>query len=182
MDTSIMEEKTMGGAENVSLNDSLLLRGAGGFGGYNNGHVGVDGPVFQHAVDAINQSTENQADCTREVIGLQVASSQQAFENLTRANEFNLINKSIVDAEFRSNDRQRDSDREAAANFRSISEKLAAIEKQQAIDTGDLKAEAAAIKATLAANKEISELNAQLTALKTQVACGCVTGCSTPCS
>lgn len=81
----------------------------------------------------------------------------------------------------RLSDGQRDIEREMMSNFRFMDNKLCSIEKQQAVDTGELKANQRAIEAKIDANQKYNELLARNTALETQVACGCTTGCSTPC-
>jgi hypothetical protein len=59
--------------------------------------------------------------------------------------------------------------------------RFAELSKQQAVDNGTTQARLSAIDAKLDANQKYNELFAENQSLKTQVACGCVTGCATPC-
>lgn len=76
-----------------------------------------------------------------------------------------------------------------AAEGRRSDDKFAALtDKQHDADIRnvqqfcDLKAGHEAIKVQIDANQKFNELFAENQALKTQVACGCVSGCSTPCN
>ena len=154
--------------------------GLGGFGGYNYGQFA--GPS-SNAV-RINRNLEvGEANdrCTKQVLGAGLDRiSAQNFEG-----RFNAAVTSIRDGQFqselRNGDRLRDIEREIAQNARVAAECCCELKLENCKNTAMLSAE---IKAVEGRNIErsLNAANAELIALRTQVACGCVTGCSTPCT
>lgn len=138
-------------------------------------------------LDRNAQEIENQADCTREVLSKSIDASTQAFENLTRQSQFNRLCDRLTDSEFRNGDRLRDLDREIQANAREAAKcccetqkQIAQVEAKLSLQACEDKAQIIAeIKAVESRNveRELNAANAELTALKTQIACGC---CNTP--
>lgn len=111
-------------AEDFGTQDIITGRGLGigGF-GYGQGY----GPFASPGMNAVrldrnSQMTENQADCTREVLSTDIAGVRQSFENLTRDNQFSAITKSVNDSEFRNIDRFSNIERELNANARAAAE------------------------------------------------------------
>lgn len=119
------------------------------------------------------------------------------------ADKFTAARDQSVNFEFRQIDRLRDIERENAANARIAADRccetqkeilkleasnnlqFAGVSKQAAIDHGATTARLAAIEAKIDANKEISELRAQLQTQQIFATCGCGCGggvkpCPTP--
>jgi hypothetical protein len=108
--------------ENGSLNateiavGSLLAGNRGGYGaggGAWGGGYGGYGPFASPGANAVRlnrngQNIKEQGDCTRTLIGQGLDSVRNAFENVTRDNQFSAVTKQVTDAEFRSIDRMRD--------------------------------------------------------------------------
>lgn len=161
-------------------------------GGYNQAGNFANAGSNAVRINRNNDITKAEARCLEASLGA----------NLDRVSDQNLETRSILrfdsikDGQFQSE--LRNGDRIAAitaemnANARVADkcccdakiltiEKFAELSKQQAVDNGAVQAKLAAIDAKLDANKEIAEKNAMITALETRIACGCVTGCSTPC-
>lgn len=141
-------------------------------------------------IETVGQKVEDQNDCTRTLLGQGLGTIQNQFENATRAGENARICTKISEADQRNTDGQFRAELRGAdqANAVRMESKLDAVIAQghaaevKGIEQYcDLKAGQATIVAKLDHNKEVGELNAELTALKTQIACGCTTGCSTPC-
>lgn len=186
---------------------SLLAGNRGGHGGggaWGGGYSGY-GPFASPGANAVRldrnaQLGENQADCTREVLGKQMDDTRTAFSAAEIARNFQRVCDSLNTAEFRTSDRLRDIEREMNANARVAAEcccetqkeilkldaannlRFAEISKDVAVNQGDTNARLASIDAKIDANQKFNELFAENQALKTQVACGCTTGCSNPCS
>lgn len=173
----------------LSANDialgSLLTRGGGyGGGAWGGGYFGSPFASFGSnavRIDRNRQTIEDQADCTREVIGLQVAGSRQAFEGLERMNQFTSIRDGQFQSELRTNDRIAALQAEINANAREAALCCCNTQKEIAMVESRLTSE---IKAVESRNIEraLNAANAELISLRQQVACGCVTGCSTPCT
>lgn len=109
-----------------------------------------------------------------------------AFENLLDQNQFAITNRSIsescnrlmdaqVNGEFRMGDRLRDIEREMNANAREAAKCCCDIKLQAANDKAEILAE---IKATESrtVTRDLDRAERELTALKTQIACGCCGG------
>lgn len=152
--------------------DIITGRGLGiaGF-GYGYGHGAFAGPA-SNAV-RINRNSEIAK------LGLDRISDQN--EETRRVLSFDRLNDRMVDAEFRQTDRLRDIQTQLSDCCCETQKEILKLEASNNLKFAELSAGQSTIIAKLDANKEIAELNAELQALKTQVACGCVTGCSTPC-
>lgn len=179
-----------------SASDAVLTSAmsGGGFGGRGGQWGGGYGSPFADAGSNAVRINRN-SDVAREVgrsTQFQLDNAQEERRNTNICNrisdmEFRLadrdrdITKDITDARFESKDCCCETQKEILRLDSDNKLQFASLSKQQAIDNGAVQARLAAIDAKIDANKEIGELNAKLTALQTQVACGCVTGCSTPC-
>jgi len=166
---------------------SLLAGNAGGYGGgygaWGGGGAGF-APFASPGSNAVrinrnNEVTVGQAECTREVLGRDIDRISDQAEEGRRSAQFTSILKAIADSEFRSLDRQRDIEREINANARAAAEcccdlKLQACQDKSEILTAiaDSKATALAVESR-AVERALNNANAELTALKTQIACGC---------
>jgi len=167
--------------------------GHGGEGGYGCGSPFANVSTIQHGLRNNRQSIEDQADCTREVLGLGLDRLTNCFESAERARQFNGVTDQLFRTELRNGDRLRDVERDIAANAKEAAKcccetqkeiirleasnnlKFADLSKQQAVDTGAINAQLSAINAKIDANKEIGELRAQLQTQQIFATCGC--GC-----
>lgn len=97
---------------------SLLRPGYGLYGGgYGAGSYASVGSV-QHGIANNNQAIENQADCTREVLGNNMDNNARAFESANVQRQFERVCDRISQGELRNGDRLRDIEREMSANAR----------------------------------------------------------------
>lgn len=167
---------------NFGTQDILTGRGLGlgGFGGYNYG--GQFASPSSNAVRINRNAAVAEANdrCTKETLGagLDRISAQNQEGRLNAA--FESIRTGQFNAELRNGDRLRDIEREITQNARVAADCCCDLKLQGCEDKAQI---LAAISASEGRNIErsLNAANAELTALKTQVACGCVTGCSTPC-
>lgn len=186
-------ENKMG--DGFSTNDAVLWgamnnmgRGGGyGGGGWGNGGFGFGGhgtfagPGSNAVrIDNIGQKVEDQADCTRSLFGQAFSSIQGAFENQTRANEFNRVCEKLSDNDTRNTDGQFRAELRAAdrADMIAVNAKLdklndcccdQRVESAQAETRNverycDLKAGQARIETKLEHNKEVQALETKLAA------------------
>lgn len=180
-----MEEKEMSDINTESL---LLARGVGygGYGGVWGGGYGGYGPFASPSANAIRldrnaQATEDQADCTRAVLGLGLDNINSNFENATRQREFSDLREGQFRAELRTNDRLRDLEREINANARVAADCCCDLKVQAANDKAEILSKMEALSKEGIA-RDLDRAERQVIALQTQIACGCTTGCSKPCS
>lgn len=159
-------------------------------GGYNQGAGYSNLTSLQHGQECNRQLQENADDNHTDALRAGLGNITANFENATRSREFTAVNKNITDSEFRSLDRQRDIDKTLAAM--AAANALCCCDTQKAIADAAKEAAKCCAEAQLAACKSHAELmseikasesrnierslnaaNAELTALKTQIACGC---------
>lgn len=164
------------------------LYGFGGEGGF-----GCAGPY------ATMSSVQHGLDCNRQVYQTGNQTVLTGLENLERANSFQNVCDSIARHDTRNSDGQfqmelRNSDRTAALQQAindsraeakdcccDIRLELSQKETRDVERFCELKANQAAIEAKIDANQKFNELYAENQSLKTQVACGCTTGCTQRC-
>lgn len=181
--------------DNSSLNATeiavgSLLAGGGGVGGVGRGAWDRGGTIATPwSVQDVNDTINGQADCIN-----------GNLEGLARTLSFDAVTKTVTDGNTRLCDKSeanavRNSDQLFALS-RDIDNKFAIVTNQNhqaALSAKDseirnverfckLESGQATIIAKIDANKEYGELFAENQSLKTQIACGCVTGCSTPCN
>lgn len=172
------------GGSNISTDSLLLARGVGGVGFGYGGYGGMGGDFANQSANAIRldrnaQQTENQADCTREIIGRGQDASLHAFDNATSAASFTRVCDRITDGEFRTSDRLRDIEREMNANAREAAKCCCEVKVQACEDKSQILSAIADAKATSlategrAVERALNATSAELVALRTQVACGC---------
>lgn len=169
---------------------SLLSGGAYGGRGRGGAWDGDGGTIATPwAVADVKSNVNQQADCINGTL-----------ETLTRTFATEATNKNITDGFGHACDKAeavavRNSD-QLFAMSRDIDNKFAIVTEQNhqnALAGKDaeirnverfcrLESGQATIVAKIDANKEYGELFAENQSLKTQIACGCVTGCSTPCN
>ena len=181
-----------------NVNELAYARGIGYGYGYGPGHGSFSSPSSNTVrINRNAEITKSENQCNRELFGQVFGSVQRSFEDSTRASQFNGLCDRISELDSRNTDGQfraelRSSDRADLFRVESRLDKLAECCCDQKVAAAEaetrnverfceLKAGQATITAKLDHNKEVAELNAELTALKTQVACGCTTGCSRPC-
>lgn len=170
--------------------------GGGGGGAWGNGYGGGWGGHSVWASPGSNavrinrnaEITKSENDCNRHLFGQAFNSVRDSFEDATRQTQFNRICDRGVDAEFRTSDRLSSIEREMAANARAAAEcccetqkELLKMETRNVERFCGLEAGQAAIEAKIDANQKFMELFAENQSLKTQVACGCTTGCTQRC-
>lgn len=168
--------------EAPNVNELAYARGLG-YSGY--GYVGRDSYATPSAnavrIESVAQNVEDQADCTRTLFGQAFNSIQGQFENQTRAEQNARLCDRIAEADTRNTDGQfraelRSADRDNFARIQARLDQLAECCCDQKVANAELKAGQSEIKTKIDHNKEVAELNAELTALKTQIACGCCGG------
>jgi len=109
--------------------------------------------------------------------------SAAGIENLLDQNQFAATNNNInsccsrvtdgqVNGEFRMADRLRDIEREMSANARTAAECCCDLKLENCKNTAMLQAEIKAVEGRTI-ERGLNAANAELTALKTQIACGC---------
>lgn len=178
--------------DNSSLNATEIAVGSllagnrgGGYGGgaWGGGYYGrpfADDGTNAVRINRNGQFIENQADYTRDSINSGIDRVANAFENAERARQFSDIRDGQFRLELRTNDRLLALQAEMNANARTAADCCCEVKLNQCKDTAALMAEIKAVesRSTL---RDLDRAERELTALKTQVACGCVQGCSTPC-
>lgn len=103
MNNENMEGQDMDNRTNID--DFLTVRGFGG--GYWGGNgMGVNGPVFQHSVDDVKSKIGSEGQCNRDIFTGQLRNVFDAFENQTRANEFNRVCDKLSNIDSRNTDNQ----------------------------------------------------------------------------
>lgn len=170
---------------------SLLAGGRGGYGvggggAWGGGTCGVApwaGPASNAArIEGVERTVNQQADCINGTL-----------ESLSRTLSFDALTKTVTDGNTRLCDKSeatavRNSDqlfalsRDIDNKFALVTEQNHRAEVKSVEQYCDLKAGQATIEAKIDANQKFNELFSENQALKTQIACGCVTGCSTPCN
>ncbi len=164
--------------DNSSLNATeiavgSLLAGRGGYGGgyggaWGEGYNGC-GPWATPSANAVrinrnSQEIENQADCTREVLGAGLRSIDNNFENAERARQFTDVRSGQFQSELRTNDRIRDLENRMIENATAAAKcccetqlgfKDVALDQQKAESATQLKM--AEMEARLAAEIKASE-------------------------
>ena len=175
----------MNGIEAPNVNELAYARGVFGYG------PGVvnDGGSARWAghgsngarINALGQRVEDQADCTRGIIGQQFSTISGQFENATRDRQISSLQDAIFQSELRLRNIIDTNDRENARRTEALREQQHKAEVEAAKEFGAIKAQNAAIDAKIDSNQKFNELFTENQALKTQVACGCTTGCSQPC-
>lgn len=196
-------ENNYNGAGQIGVNDLLLARGVGGyggfgFGGYPSGYGSFAGPAANAVRLNRNEAvTRDSGECTRLTLGAGLDRISDQNEENRRMAEFTSIRDGQTNSEFRNADRLRDIEREIAANARAAAEcccetqkellkQTAQMEKgfceaklEACKNTNEILAAIADNKATILAaesrnvERALNAANAELTALKTQIACGC---------
>ena len=109
---------------------SLLAGNRGyGYGGAWDGHHGYGGHgnFASPSANAVRlnrnaQQIENQADCTREVLGNSMDNNARAFNQAENNRSFQRVCDNITASEFRTGDRLRDLEREINANAREAAQ------------------------------------------------------------
>lgn len=172
------------GGSAISTDSLLLARGVGGV-GFGYGGYGGSGFANQSAnairLERNSDEVEAQATCTREIIAKGQEATLHAFDNATNSNAFTRICDRITSGEFRTSDRLRDIEREMNTNAREAAKCCCEVKVQACEDKSQILAAIADAKATSlategrAVERALNAASAELTALKTQVACGC--GC-----
>jgi hypothetical protein len=171
--------------------------GLGGFGGYNYGGQFADMSSNAVRLNRNEGVTRDAAKCTQDTLTATLSRiSDQAEEGRRSAqntavltaitnSEFRTSDRltAIVDgqfqAELRQGDRLRDIEREMAANARVAADCCCALKLQSCEDKAQILAAIAASNATVLAaesrgiERNLNNANAELTALRTQIACGC---------
>lgn len=168
----------------ISTDSLLLARGIGpGFGGFGYGYGGGFANPSANAIrlDRNADQVASEGACTREIIGKGQDYNLHAFDAAQESIQFGRVCDRLSDAEFRTGDRLRDIEREMAANAREAAKCCCDVKVQSANDKAEILAAIADSKATTLAvesrgvERMLNATQAELTALKTQVACGC--GC-----
>lgn len=171
-------------ADTIDTGSLLLARGFGGygaFGGYG-GHGNFAGPsanavrinrnadLFKLGLDRVAEENEE----TRRVLG-----EARVMDNITGGHA--RITDRIIDAEFRTSDRMRDIEREISTNARTAAECCCDLKLQAANDKSEILSRMEALSKENV-SRDLDRAEREIIALRTQIACGCVSGCSTPCN
>lgn len=181
MKQNLYKEKEM---ENGSLNTTGYVANAmydniRGFGyGYGSGYGSFASPsanaVRINRNDDLNReryrSTQFVLDQAEESRRFAELKDGQFRAELRTCDKLTGLGKDITDARFEAKDCCCETQKE-----------ILQLKADNNVQFGELKAGQSALSAKMDSYKEISELVAENNALKTQIACGCVTGCSTPC-
>lgn len=167
--------------DNSSLNateiavGSLLAGGnrGGGGGAWDNGYNGR--PFADDGSNAVRINRNNDIqkvsnECNKDIFTGAINNFRDSFENLNRANQFSDLKDGQFRLELRTND-----------NIAAIREQMSKDAAAAALCCCKLESEIKASEGR-AIERDLNKANAELIALKTQVACGCVSGCSTPCT
>jgi len=170
-----------------STADAVLtsaMSGGFGNGAANWGNRGCAAPFADPASNAvrINRNADVSAandSCTRSVLGLGLDRLSDQAEESRRSAQFTSIRDGQFQAELRNGDRLRDIEREIAANAKIAAQCCCDLKLQSCEDKAEILAAIADSKATALAvesrgiERSLNAANAELTALKTQIACGC---------
>jgi len=164
-------------------------RGGGYWGGGEGGFYG--GPYanlssLQHGIHHTDENVKCEGDKTRINTDAKAERVFAGIENIERTFSFNRICDRLTDVDQRNTDNQfraelRTNDQIASIREQMTKDAAAAalccckLEAQAAKDHGETQAAIAAINAKIDANKEISELRAQLETQRILTQCGC--GC-----
>lgn len=180
-----------------------LLAGGRGYGGYGGGgawggYGGGYGPFASPGANAVRlnrnaQFIENQADCTREVLGRAIDSNSNSFENLTRQNQFDRLCDRISEGamdnrdqifrqELRNGDRLRDIEREMNANARIAADCCCDLKLQAANDKSEIMARMEALSKE-GITRDLDRAEREIIALRGEIArCKpCPQPCPPPC-
>lgn len=175
-----MDEKISGGQKmpetRTNIDDFLTVRGFGGWGaggGWGGGHGSFAGPSSNAVrIDSIGQKVEDQADCTRGILGQQFQTISSQFENATRDRQFNALQNELFQSELRTRDLFDAKGREDNARFAALDKCCCDALLQACEDKAELKAEILAVEArTVAHDRDKAERMVER--LQLQNACGC---------
>lgn len=176
------------GSGMVDTNSLLLARGFGGygvgFGGYGGGYGTFASPASNAVrINRTDQNVENQADCTRMAMGLGLDRISDQNQENRRIAQFDSIKEGQFQAELRNGDGLRDVERLIIDGQKEAAKcccdaKLEACKNTNEIlkAIADNKAEMLAVESRNI-ERALNAANAELTALKTQIACGCCPPC-----
>jgi len=172
-----------------SASDAVLTSAmSGGFGGYGGGggwgNRGYGSPFADMGSNAVRVNRnlavgEANDRCTKEVLGAGMDRISDQAEETRRSAQFESLREGQTNMEIRTSDRLRDIEREMNANARKADECCCDLKLQSCQDKADILAAIADSKATAlavesrAVERSLNAANAELTALKTQIACGC---------
>lgn len=133
--------------------------------------LGIDRISDQNEENRRNSSTQNLTNTIMD-----------GFNRICdRLNSDAVANRDAIFAqELRNGDRLSDIEREMNANARKADECCCTLQRQACEDKSEILAAIAASESR-GIERQLNAAQAELVALKTQVACGCTTGCSTPC-
>lgn len=169
------------GIQAPDVNELAYARGVFGYGNHDGGSARYAGHGSNAArIDALGQRAEDQADCTRGILSQQFQTISSQFENATRDRQFGVLQSELFQSELRTRDLIDAQSRDNNARFTALDKCCCDARLQACQDKAELKAEIQASEAR-SVERQLNAANAELTALKTQVACGCTTGCSRPC-
>ena len=159
---------------------SLLAggRGYGGYGAWGGGYGGV-APFAGPASNAVRldrnaQAIEDQADCTRSVLGIQMDSTREAFTTAQNNNQFTRVCDRLSDLEFRTSDRLRDIEREMNANARAAADCCCRLERQACEDKAEILAAIQSVE-TRRVRDDLDQARSRINQLEIFSTCGC--GC-----
>lgn len=180
-----MEENEM---SDISTESLLLARGVGGYGygGVWGGGYGGYGPFASPESNAVR--INRNADFTKLALDRISDQNEETRRNLGEARVMSNITEGhnricdrLVDGEFRTNDRLRDLEREMQANAREAAKCCCDLKVQAANDKAEILSTMQALSKEGIA-RDLDRAERQIIALQTQIACGCTTGCTKPCS
>jgi len=204
------EEMDQTSISGTNLADIIALRGVGvgtpwGYGYGYGGRIGgrySNLSSLQHGIECTKDTVRDANDCNRRIFGTALDGVNSSLEGLQRDNQFTATNTNVINGfnrvceeirendrrysdsvfqqELRNGDRLRDIERANDARFRSLEQCCCDAKLQACEDKSELLAEIRASEAR-SVERQLNAAQAELTALKTQVACGCTTGCTRPC-
>jgi hypothetical protein len=163
---------------------SAMSGGFGGRGGAWGGNYGSPFADFGSNAVRLNrnaQMTENQADCTREVLGLGLSNITNAFENADRSAQFTNVKDGQFQSELRTNDRILALQAEVNANARVAADCCCDLKVQAANDKAELLSTMQALSKE-GITRDLDRAERENIYLRTVSTCGC--GCgggTTPC-
>ena len=155
--------------------------GIGGFGYPYGAGYGAFASPGSNAVrlDRNAQNIEDQADCTRSVLGLGLDRISDQAEESRRQAQFTAITNAVQNQEIRTADRLRDIEREIAANARTAAECCCELKLENCQSESRLTAEIRAVESRTI-ERELNAAQARITQLETINAittqCGCCPG------
>lgn len=129
--------------------------------GSNAVRINRNNEVYKVGLDQLSSQNEE----TRRVLG-----EARIMDNINGS--CTRVLETQVNGEFRMSDRLRDLEREMAANARTAAECCCDLKLQMCEDKAELKSEILAVESRNI-ERSLNAANAELTALKTQIACGC---------